>query len=77
MKKSTKLFKIGEYSKIPSFTITIDEDYIVLRGYNFDYQLVEMSTYGTKNLQDIEEYLLDITAPYYADKVMQWVRGKL
>lgn len=83
---STKLFKIGEYSRYGKWRITINEkkENIEVKGIDYFSGIVEEvqnisfnRNVKHDNLNFLRGYLEEVSTVYYADKMMEYVKGKI
>lgn len=78
---ATKTFKIGEYAKGGIIKVIITGKLIQIKA--LDYYSKEEVSSGSGMTDDyngeskVLRYLEDLTTPFYADKVMKWIKSKI
>lgn len=78
MTKRTKTWKIGEYCAGGVIRAKSCGELVKLeiRDY-FTDELLDQSAFGRIHERQIEEFLTRSTTPYYADKVLAWIKQKV
>ena len=92
IKMAEKTFKIGEYAKGGVITAKATKTMVTITGKEWDFSqgssrnssqsnakpfteiTVNTSDYDAK--RKLEDFLWNLTTPYYSDQVMDWVKSK-
>ena len=93
MAKKTKTWKIGEYCKGGIITVEITGQVIVIIGKDWDMSQGTRRSSNQSNAKEftrgstmanepkarmhIFNFLTDLTTPYYADKIIEWIESKV
>lgn len=75
-----KQFKIGEYALGGIIDVQTNDRLRTVEIQARDYRskaIVQSSTFAQANVQLMDEYLNDLTSYYYAEKVLNWIKGVL
>lgn len=76
-----KTWKIGEYAKGGIIRVELGsgcDERIVIRCIDYTSKdIIESSIHSAENINEIRWYLEDLTTPYYADKIIDWLTQKL
>jgi hypothetical protein len=81
MAQTRKTFKIGEYAVGGKVYVQINGKVIQIqfRDWNTDEVIHKGSVLSSQDSSErqIRNFLEDYTTPYYADKVLEWIKSKV
>lgn len=75
-----KQFKIGEYAYGGIISVEVNSDKIIIDA--LDYQTkrpmpFSKDVFSVKDINDVDDYLNDLTTSYYADKILTEIKNHL
>lgn len=79
--KKTKMFKIGEYAVGGIIQVDVVGKVVLIKA--LDWNTKKPVSTGSTSLDDpnammkIEDYLNELTSYYYAEKIMEWIKGSI
>lgn len=85
MKKSTKLFKIGEYAQYGMWRLSITGAILTCQGIDYSEKAMhgieqveetekfDLGLFGARN--EVYRYLADVSTDYWAEEMLDWVES--